>query len=280
MLLSVAIPCGVGAAIAYGISTAVQHGEANTGTGQSDAHGLVGLVRNPRWLMSIGGDAVGLVLQIVALATGPVVLIQPLLVLSIVVALIVGWRLGGPRPGRSAALAGGAVLAGLGVFLVLVGDPGEGRPLGVAPAAWTVAIALVVTAAALVAVRGRPPALRAGFLGAVAGGLFGLVGVLLNVVARVYSDHGFGGLRDASGWVPLVGLVVAGAIALTLTQVSFQIGELAASFPANEAGAPVAAVLLGALLLHEHLPVSPIRVSAYLLCLAAVVAGTVRLARD
>ena len=65
---------------------------------------------------------------------------------------------------------------------------------------------------------------------------------------------------------------------MTLTQVSFQIGELGASFPANEAAAPVVAVILGGALLHEHVPLSPVLVVAYGGCLLVVVAGLVRLA--
>ncbi|HEX9230671.1 MAG TPA: hypothetical protein VF869_02090, partial [Jatrophihabitantaceae bacterium] len=67
MSLLVAVPCGVAAAIAYGAATAVQHSAAHTGTGAADAIGLLRLLRDPRWLLSIGGDAVGLALQVVAL---------------------------------------------------------------------------------------------------------------------------------------------------------------------------------------------------------------------
>jgi hypothetical protein len=65
---------------------------------------------------------------------------------------------------------------------------------------------------------------------------------------------------------------------MTLTQVSFQIGSLGASFPANESTAPVVAVILGAALLHENLPLNVGYVIVYVLCLAAIVLGTVRLA--
>ncbi len=65
---------------------------------------------------------------------------------------------------------------------------------------------------------------------------------------------------------------------MTLTQVSFQVGALAASFPANKSADPVAAVLLGAVLLHERVPAGAGHVLGYLLCLAAIVAGAVRLA--
>jgi hypothetical protein len=86
------------------------------------------------------------------------------------------------------------------------------------------------------------------------------------------------GIAAADGLVPLIGLLVVSAVGITLTQISFQIGALGASFPANKAADPVVAVLLGATLLQEHVPASPVSLLAYGGCLAVIVAGAVRLA--
>jgi predicted membrane protein len=88
----------------------------------------------------------------------------------------------------------------------------------------------------------------------------------------------FGVLTDAAGLVPLIGLIVLGALGIALTQVSFQVGSLAAAFPANKAADPVAAVVLGAVLLHQHVPASAVHLVVYVLCLAAIAGGAVRLA--
>ncbi len=278
MSLAVAVPCGIGAAIAYGASTAVQHAAANTGTGQADARGLLRLLRDPRWLMSIGGDSIGLLLQVIALATGPVVVIQPLLVLSVPIALPVGWLIGGPKPKRADFLACLGILAGLAVFFVVLGDPGNGSALSATATTWTVIVTLAASGVVCLAVRGRGANLRAGVYGTVAGSCFGVVGVLINQAATVWSDRGVAGFGHAIGLVPLVGLLVVGGFGMTLTQIAFQVGALAASFPANESSAPVIAVLLGGLLLHERVPVSPLAVVVYVACLAAIVLGAVRLA--
>jgi drug/metabolite transporter (DMT)-like permease len=280
MSLAVAVPCGIAAAVAYGAATAVQHSAAHTGTGEADAAGLLRLLRNPRWWLSIGGDSVGLLLQVIALATGPVVLIQPLLVLALPVSLFVGFLLGGPRPGRSDYLACAAIVAGLAVFFVLIGDPGNGDPLRAGPALVTIGVGLLAGALVLLAVRGRRPAVRAVGYGVVAGAFFGMVGVMINAVAETFDDKSWGGFAHADGLVPLLGVLVLGALAMTLTQISFQIGALGASFPANESAAPLVAVLLGALLLHEDVPVSPFHVVAYALCFGAIVFGTIRLANS
>lgn len=279
MSLAVALPCAVMSAVAYGTATAVQHRAAHRGTGRADARGVLRLARDPRWLASVGGDTVGLVLQVVALATGPVLLVQPLLVLAVPVALPVGRLLGGPAPTWRDYAACVGILGALAVFFALVGDPGQASPLPAAHAAWATAAAAAVGAVLLLAVRTASSTVRAAVYGAVAGAWFGLVGVLLDAVATSWQRSGPTGLTQTDGWVPLVCLLLAGTGALVLTQVSFQVGSLAASFPANEATAPVVAVVLGAALLHEQLPLSPGHVAAYLLCVAVVALGTAQLAR-
>jgi drug/metabolite transporter (DMT)-like permease len=279
MSLAVAIPCAVLSAVCYGVSTAVQHSAAHESTGRPDARGLVRLLASPRWLMSVAGDGLGLVLQVAALATGPVVLVQPLLVLAVPVSLPVGWILGGAKPRWRDYAACLGILAALAVFYLVVGDPGVAATLPATSTAVAVAAALAGGAVAVAAVNRRSATLRAAVYGGVAGAWFGLVGVLLDSVATRWREASWAAVTTPGGWAALAGLVVTGALALTLTQVSFQVGALAASFPANEAAAPVVAVVLGAALLHEKVPVSPGAVTAYGACLLVMVTGTVWLAR-
>jgi hypothetical protein len=229
-------------------------------------------------LLSIGGDAVGLALQVVALSTGPVVLVQPLLVVALPVSLIAGWAMGGPRPVRGDYLACLGILGGLAAFFALLGDPGKGTLLATRPALAAIGVGLVAGLAACAAVARRTVALRAGVFGGVAGAWFGLVGVLLNAAATTWRERGLSGFAHPEGLVPLVGLLVVGALGITLTQVSFQIGALGASFPANKAADPVVAVVLGGVLLHQHVPAGAWYVAAYVACVVAIVGGTVRLA--
>ena len=279
MPLAVALPCAVMSAVAYGTATAVQHRAAHRGTGRADARGVLRLVRDPRWLASVGGDTIGLALQVVALATGPVLLVQPLLVLAVPVALPVGRLLGGPSPTWQDYAACVGILGSLAVFFLLVGNPGQASPLPAAQAAWTTVAAAALGGVLFSAVRTASSTVRAAIYGAVAGAWFGFVGVLLDAVSTTWQRSGPAGLTQPDGWVPLVCLLLVGSGALVLTQVSFQVGTLAASFPANEATAPVVAVVLGAALLHERLPLSAGHVAAYLLCVAVVAAGAVQLAR-
>jgi drug/metabolite transporter (DMT)-like permease len=280
MSLLIALPLGVASAVAYGASTAVEHAAVHSDSGELDTGGLLRLVRNPRWLLGMAGDTLGLVLQVLALATGPVVLIQPLLILALPISLPIARLLGGPKPGRSQYLSCLWIIAGLAAFFVIIGNPGDADPLSVGPAVVGTLIIAAIGIVGLAAVRRGASTLKAAIYGGVAGAWFGLVAVLLDAVAATWQQDGIDGFGHAGGLVPLIALLILGGASIALTQVAFQIGELAASFPANLAADPVIAVVLGAVLLHERVPATPWAIVGYLVCLGAILFGAVRLAAD
>jgi drug/metabolite transporter (DMT)-like permease len=277
--LAVALTCGVGAAIAYAGATATEHSAAHTGTGEPDRSGLLSLISNPWWLFGFFLDFVGLGLQILALSAGTVVLVQPILVLSLPLSLPIRWALRGPRPTGRDYLACVAILLGLTGFFFLLGSPEQSSALHRRHALFATLIALA--AGGLIcwwAHHRRSVPLRAAIYGGVAGAWFGLVGVLMDASITTWRERGLDGFAHPSGFMPLVGVIVVGALSITLTQISFQVGTLGASFPANLAAAPVVAVILGAALLREHVPASPPYLLGYLGCLIAVVVGSIQLA--
>jgi drug/metabolite transporter (DMT)-like permease len=277
-VLALSLALGLLSAVAYGCSTAVQHAEIHDESGRSDARSLFALLRNPRWLLAVGGDGLGLVLQVAALSTGPVVLVQPLQVLSLVVAMPVRARLGGPSPTRRDWGAVVAVVAGLALFLVLVGDPGE--PTEHHPTTTLVVAAGAVVLAALTAAVALAvaPRVRSVVFGALGGMLFAVVAVLIDELSTVIGRDGVATLWHGRGGLLLLAVLVAGGLGMTLTQAAFQIGGLGAAYPTNVVVDPVLAVVLGAALLGERLPLDPGHVVGYLLALAVVVAGTIVLA--
>ncbi len=280
--LVVAVPFGVASAIVYGTSIVVQHRTAQQHAGddgEASAAGLIRMARNPTWLLALGGDFVGFLLQIVALSAGPVVVIQPLVVLMLPVSLLVSFLLGGHRPGPGDYLGVVGVLGGLAVFLALIGQPGNGhvprpRYLGLA-----ILIMLAIAIVLALVVIGRNRTIRGAMFGAAAGALFGTLAVMVDAASDRASRAGLDGLLSTPrGLVPLAGIVLCGAGGIVLTQMSFQAGALGATLPANLAVDPLVGVLLGVVLLREHIPLSTGHLILYALCLAAVVAGAIRLA--
>ncbi len=284
MSLAVAVPLGIASAVVYGTSIVVQHRRAHAGSGEEDAGRLLHLLKDPVWLLAIGGDFIGFLLQIGALATGPVVVIQPLVVLMLPVSLVASYLMGGPHPQFGDYLSSLAVIGGLSGFLAMLDystrhhprqphtpDPGD---LAIA-----VVVVLVVGIGLCLAVRERNATLRGAVYGGVAGACFGTLGVLINSAAHRLVERDVGDLfTTRSGMLTVLGMLLVGATGIVLTQVSFQVGALGATLPANLATDPVTAVILGSLLLHERVPTGPWYLLGDVLCVAAVVAGAIRLA--
>jgi len=103
--------------------------------------------------------------------------------------------------------------------------------------------------------------------------------VLVDAASDETGKHGFHGLlTHGRGLVPLAGIALLGIAGIILTQMSFQLGELGATLPANLAADPLMGVALGAVLLRERIPVTTGHLIVYALCLVVVVAGAIRLA--
>jgi drug/metabolite transporter (DMT)-like permease len=280
--LVVAVPFGIGSAIVYGTSIVIQHRTAqkhSEGQGQTSAAGLWRLARSPVWWLAIAGDIVGFVLQIIALSAGPVVFIQPLVVLMLPVSLGVSFLMGGHRPGLGDYLGVIGVLGGLATFLALVGEPGNGHVPHPRKIAMAVLVVLLVGLVFALVVAGRGRLIRGAVYGAVAGAYFGTLAVMVDAASDRASRAGLHGLlATPRGLVPLLGIVVLGLGATVLTQMSFQVGALGATLPANLATDPLMAVFFGVALLRERIPLGIGHCCAYVLCLAAVVGGAIRLA--
>jgi drug/metabolite transporter (DMT)-like permease len=282
MSLTVAIPFGVGSAVVYGTSIVVQHKVAQEHAGEgglASMSGVIRMLKHPTWLLAIAGDFVGFLLQIVALSAGPVVVIQPLVVLMLPVSLVVSATLGWhkPRPGDYLGVLG--VAGGLAVFLALIGNPGAEHLPHPRTFALSITLVLAVGFVCCLAVPSRRRTLRGAVYGAVAGLYFGMLAVLVDAASSRAADAGMHGLLATSkGLVPLVGILLLGVGGIVLTQLSFQVGALAATLPANLAADPLTAVLLGVVLLREHIPHGPWHCVAYSLCVVGVVAGAIRLA--
>nr|WP_083884072.1 DMT family transporter [Nocardia higoensis] len=244
---------------------------------------LVGsLVRNPRWLAGIGADGGGYGLQVAALALGPVLIVQPLLVTALVFALPLSARIDGRRvAGRTWCLALLLVVA-LAAFL-LVGRPTAGNPS--APLRhWLIPLAVLlgsVLIAVLVASAGRrrfadtgprSGGARAALLfGAAGGALFGLAAALTDFVAGRFADGLDAVLSSWQTWA----LIAAGLIGVYLQQRAFQAGSLTAALPAATVAEPLAAAYLGLTVLDESLRTDGLAlvvvpVAVLVLCVTAV----------
>jgi drug/metabolite transporter (DMT)-like permease len=235
------------------------------------------LVRQPLWWAGTFAAIAGYVFQAVALAHGSLLLVQPLLVSSLLFALPLSAALCHQRISR--VQWGWAMLltAALAVFL-LVDQPHEGHNRPPIPA-WTLALAITVPSviACVIAAHRAAGRTRAMLLGVAVAVLLGMIAVVTKVCTHRYSIGGWHALMT----VPAPYVLVALAVTVTVVQNSaFHAGALQASVPIMLVGEPIVAVVLGVVVLGEHLAIGGVAVPALLIAVLAMVAATIALGRS
>ena len=209
---------------------------------------LLDLVRRPRWVTGVAMLVMGFVLQAIALANGPVALVQPIVATELAFAVPIAiWRRR-RRAGRREWLGIGLVLCGIATFLV-VASPAPGiAHAQLADWLRTLVPAGVVLVGAVAVAKVRKGPWRATLLGASAGVSFALLAVLTKAVMHQLA-HGAGSTFMSWQLYVLVGL---GVLALVISQSAYQAGPLALSMPAIAIVEPVVAVVIGATLFEEQ----------------------------
>ncbi|MEW1718998.1 DMT family transporter [Streptomyces sp. NPDC093109] len=238
---------------------------------------LIGrLLRQKVWLAGIGLVLVAAACQAVALATGPIAVVQPIFVLELPATLLIASYLFRARLARSAWYGVAAVTLGLTLGMATAA-PGGGTDT-VRGAAWIPA--LLVTGAAeagliLWSLRLRGNA-RAALLGLAAAGGYALTAALMKDAVARFEPGGIGAVF--ASW-QLYAMAAAGVGALFLLQNALQAGSLAASQPMLTLGDALISIAYGVTLFGETL-----RTGWWLLpelaAVALIAAGCLELARS
>ena len=209
---------------------------------------LLRLAGQTMWLAGTAALLVGYVLQAAALDRGRLAIIQPLLVMTIVFALPLGYVLTGQHVGRRELVGAAVIVVGLAAF-ALFGDPAGGREN--APGSeWAVAIAVLGAICVVLLMFGGRGGLtmKAAVYGTVAGILFGLSAALTKPTMEFLHD---GVDVLLSNWEPYA-LAIAGVLGFVLQQVSLGTGRLAPSVATVSVVNPIVGVLLGILIFDER----------------------------
>lgn len=198
------------------------------------------------WWIAVGLNGLGAVLHVIALAYGPLSLVQPLGALTIVFALPMAAmfvrRKAGPTAWRGAIMA----TAGLAGLLALTGNSGSHSLNG--GERWVLAgvtlggVALVFLVAQIV----NRPILRSVLLAGAAGGAFGIASVFTKTVAVDWTWS-----APVAQWPSLlvIGLLACGG--LLLSQASYRGAGLAAPLATVTVVNPVVAAAVGITMFGE-----------------------------
>jgi uncharacterized membrane protein len=229
-------------AAAYAAAAIVQEQVAVSSTGSAYLP-----VRRAGWWGALGLNGLGGVLHVVALAYGPLSLVQPLGALTIVFALPLAALSVGRRAGTTAWRGAVMATAGLAGLLALVGSS-DSTSLDTAQ---RVAVALV-TGGAVVALMcagraaHRHPAVRSVLLATASGIAFGMSSVFTKTVAVDWT-HGI----ETDDVPSLAVIAVFSAAGVLLSQASYRGGGLAAPLATLTVVNPVLAAAVGILMFGE-----------------------------
>ncbi|MEU3045987.1 DMT family transporter [Streptomyces sp. NPDC006984] len=212
---------------------------------------MLDLLRHPVWLGGMAAVVTAAVCQAVALATGPLTVVQPLFVLELPLTLVIAslmFHSGLPASGWRAV---GAVVVGLGLALFAASP--SGNRTSVPLDRWVTALtvcAAVVAALAVAAVRRPEGRARAAFLGTATAISYAVTAALMKSAMHILDGGGITAFLTA--WQTYA-FAVTGVLALFLLENAMQAGPLVASQPALTLGDAAVSLALGILLYEEHL---------------------------
>ena len=240
-----------------------------------DVGALKGLATTPVWVVGVLVMLSGLVLQAAALATGPIVLVQPIMVAELAFTLV----LSGPvfhtrlRVRDWVAAVGMAAAVGLLLFALA---PGGGDARGVPALEWLLGCAVTIACVAVLVVAGRRNSTthHAAYLGAAAGLWFGFTAVLMAGVTAALTASGVAGMFEA--WQTYA-MLVAGPTGFFLLQTALRAGRLVAAQPGLVLANPLVALGWGLLVFGEHVRGGP-WIAVELIAAGALAGCTVLLA--
>lgn len=230
---------------------------------------LLDLGRDRIWLMSLGAGLGSYAFQGLALAFGPLSLVQPLVLSELVFAVPVSVRRHHHRLGRREFAGVAAIVVGL-VVGIVSSHPRRGQPLA-SLFHWGLAIGAVVVLAGLVVAAGRASSgnVRASLYALAAATALALQSALFAATTALARQ----GIVELFTHWQSYALIPSTALGILLMQSAFQAGPVAASTPVVDASEPVVAIALGILLFNERLNSSAGALAGSVAGLALFIAG-------
>jgi drug/metabolite transporter (DMT)-like permease len=267
---AIAVIAALAAAFCFALGSLMQQGVARQSGDETLRFRLLwDLVRQPRWVAGVALSTFSFGLQALALAFGPLTLVQPIAATDVLFALPLIARRQRRGLGRRAIVGALLVAGGIVVFLA-VSPPVEGLSTpGIR--AW---LPVFIAAGSLVAVAGvaalrTQGRLRVVWLAAAAGALYGLADAITKSAVDIISADGIAVLAH---WEPYT-LIVTGILGALYGQSAFSSGALSLSLPVIDTMEPVCAVVIGATVFGEQLASSPLNLAFQMTGAAAAVIG-------
>lgn len=271
-----AILLAFAAAVSFAVANVVQQRIAARLPSVSgfDAAVLLRLARRPLWLAGMALVVVAFALQATALGLGRLVVIEPVLASSLLVALVLAARADRHRMRPAEWAASVATFAGLACFLVTAQPAGGQQIAGTEPLGLAVAVATGIIAVCG-GLAGRLPGPSRALLLGVGGGIAaGVTDALTKSVAALAGARALGVFTDVRFYL----LVWIGVLTFVVQQNGYRAARLAGFLPTFSVLEPVIGAIAGLVIYHERLAGGAARITIEAVASLAAIWGIARLA--
>ncbi|MBL7284915.1 hypothetical protein FPH17_05345 [Corynebacterium godavarianum] len=241
-------------ALLIAVGTVWRHQILRAGRDQGEVNDSpLSALKRPAWWFSLALALAAYGFQAVALAFGSLLVVQPVLVLSLMLTLLLSARV--ERRRMSAATSFWAIL--LTVFVGVVVVVGRPLPGERAPHTWewltAVGIGLVGLFSTFAFARAHSAAVQSLAFGILCGAIFGYLAVFSKVAVDAYVHGGVLGILTSWQFWAMLACAVIGTV---VQQFAFGAGKLATTLPAMKVVEPLVALTLGLVLLGEKFSLS------------------------
>lgn len=272
----IAIILGLLSAVSIAWGTIVRHQLGITvSQGRGTFAGVAAAIRVPKWWLGSGLAIAGYGLQVAALGFGSVLLVQPLLVLSLPLSLILSARVYN-RSLPTPTVVWSVLLAMAVAVLVVGGNPQAGSgapPFHVWVPTMLVGVGLFLTLYVSASTWLRR--YKAFLLGMATGLIYGYVAMFSKALVDAFLEREL--LSVFVSW-ELWGLISLAVLGVITQQAAFNAGMLSQSLPPMTSTEPITAFILGYLVLGERFQVeSVLGWIAIVVATILMVTATVRL---
>lgn len=254
----IVVVLSLAAALAFAVSTSLKHvsaghvPDAQNLQARSLGRFIRATVSHRLWLAGIGCDVFGLALQVVALHLGALSVVQPLLLTSLLFALVIRGRFEHQRIAAKQSLWAVLLICSLGGFVLLAATPSAAvaQAADRIPAAIAGAVGVVLVLACLsLGRRLRNGGWTAALLGTAVGVIYAATAALIKAATDIAARNPIDLLTS---W-QLYTVIAVGAAGLVLSQLTFQAGPLTASLPATATVDPLLSIVIGVAVYDERL---------------------------
>jgi hypothetical protein len=256
------------------LGAALQQNAAGHCQSQSFLRLLTYLVRQPKWLLGALTTFGGAAMHIIALANGPLTVVQPLGMSGLPIAVLIAAAIDRRRVRRMEIMGALAVSLGLVSLLMLLPHESARPTLDGSSAAVLCGCAIALLGGAAVMARRNHGAVNALFLAIGSGIGYGVFAALV----RVSGSTALVGVTGTVFWVSGLAVLFC-VLGLLFQQNAYRTGRFALSYATLLVVDPITGGLIGVLVLNEQLPGTFLANAGVLLACAITIAGVVVLAR-